>query len=324
MVSYHLLNLNMKFFAFILLLCTAHIVSAQTTSQSKTDTMGLKLVHVVKKGETFYGIAKEYDMSVMDLKSMNPGLDVLQPGLKLNVIKNKIIATGGGENSNPNTLNTVDHVVAKDETLYSLSKKYNTTVAIIRELNGLGDEGLKLGQTIKLPSINPVSIQTKPIEHSTKVIDPSKPSIPKSTDGKVTTEPEVNEKTQDKSPEKTQEKSPEKPETNPSKEGGIIESSSKGSKVKYVEKESKGTLKIVEATSIPAEDAQRAWVWFEDGKKNDVVAIINPQNNQIVYAMVQGEGKSKKSVTVTPFVAQKLGIFDEKTVVRVRYAVPNK
>jgi murein DD-endopeptidase MepM/ murein hydrolase activator NlpD len=214
--------------------------------------------------------------------------------------------------------------VAKDETLYSLSKKYNTTVAIIRELNGLGDEGLKLGQTIKLPSINPVSIQTKPIEHSTKVIDPSKPSIPKSTDGKVTTEPEVNEKPQDKSPEKTQEKSPEKPETNPSKEGGIIESSSKGSKVKYVEKESKGTLKIVEATSIPAEDAQRAWVWFEDGKKNDVVAIINPQNNQIVYAMVQGEGKSKKSVTVTPFVAQKLGIFDEKTVVRVRYAVPNK
>jgi hypothetical protein len=134
----------------------------------------------------------------------------------------------------------------------------------------------------------------------------------------------VNEKPQDKSPEKTQEKSPEKSENNPSKEGGIIESSSKGSKVKYVEKESKGTLKIVEATSIPAEDAQRAWVWFEDGKKNDVVAIINPQNNQIVYAMVQGEGKSKKSVTVTPFVAQKLGIFDEKTVVRVRYAVPNK
>ncbi len=190
-------------------------------------------------------------------------------------------------------------------------------------MNGLGDDGLKLGQTIKLPSINPVSIQTSPVEPSTKVIDPAKPvnvTSPTTEPVKPITESTGNNPKQ----EKAIEKDVEKATPAPSKEGGIIESGNKIGKGKYIEKESKGTLKLVDATSIPAEDAQRAWVWFEDGKKNDVVAIINPQNNQVVYAMVQGDGKSKKSVTVTPFVAQKLGIFDEKTVVRVRYAVPNK
>ena len=48
---------------------------------------------------------------------------------------------------NPKT-GTVYHVVEKGETLFKLSKKYNTTVEKIKAANGLGDHGISLGQEL--------------------------------------------------------------------------------------------------------------------------------------------------------------------------------
>lgn len=42
------------------------------------------------------------------------------------------------------------HQVEKGDTLYNLSKKYNTSVDQIKSLNNLGDEGIKIGQTIRV------------------------------------------------------------------------------------------------------------------------------------------------------------------------------
>lgn len=42
------------------------------------------------------------------------------------------------------------HVVEKGDTLYSLSKKYNTTVAKLKELNKLESDKLDLGQVIRI------------------------------------------------------------------------------------------------------------------------------------------------------------------------------
>ncbi|MFD0989049.1 LysM peptidoglycan-binding domain-containing protein [Mariniflexile jejuense] len=42
------------------------------------------------------------------------------------------------------------HIVEKGETLYSISKKYNMTVVELQQLNGLTDNALNIGQTLRV------------------------------------------------------------------------------------------------------------------------------------------------------------------------------
>lgn len=120
--------------------------------------------HIVNKGETALAISKRYGISLATLMEDNPGLDPahLSIGQKINVrIKSQGEASSSdidqelGEYSQ--TLNAISprfthHVVAKGETLYTLSKltgipadtifKYNATVL---------QDGLKYGSILKLP-----------------------------------------------------------------------------------------------------------------------------------------------------------------------------
>lgn len=120
--------------------------------------------HIVNKGETAYSISKRYGISLATLMEDNPGFDPahLSIGQKINVrIKSQGEASSSdidqelGEYSQ--TLNAISprfthHVVAKGETLYTLSKltgipadtifKYNATVL---------QDGLKYGSILKLP-----------------------------------------------------------------------------------------------------------------------------------------------------------------------------
>lgn len=48
--------------------------------------------------------------------------------------------------------NDLEHTVVKGDTLYSLSKRYNTTVEELKRLNNLKDNNLALGQILKIKS----------------------------------------------------------------------------------------------------------------------------------------------------------------------------
>ena len=120
--------------------------------------------HIVNKGETAYSISKRYGISLATLMEDNPGFDPahLSIGQKINV---RIKSQGESSSSDidqelgqySQTLNAISprfthHVVAKGETLYTLSKltgipadtifKYNATVL---------QDGLKYGSILKLP-----------------------------------------------------------------------------------------------------------------------------------------------------------------------------
>ncbi|APY08900.1 N-acetylmuramidase [Winogradskyella sp. J14-2] len=47
---------------------------------------------------------------------------------------------------------TTIHIVAKGDTLYSLSKRYNTTVDAIKSMNSLSSNTLAIGQELKIPN----------------------------------------------------------------------------------------------------------------------------------------------------------------------------
>ena len=132
-----------------------------------TDDASFYNKHVVKEGETLYGISKQYNCSVEDLQNLNKGLNAgIKPGQEIIVPgKTEVIPENNGEGvtTDPevtetnNTYNVsyqdsiVNHVVLDHETLYSISKRYMVSMDTIRTLNGIRNNKIKPGQTIKIP-----------------------------------------------------------------------------------------------------------------------------------------------------------------------------
>ncbi|NIJ46061.1 LysM repeat protein [Wenyingzhuangia heitensis] len=102
--------------------------------------------HTVAAKETLYGISKTYGVSIPDLKKANSV--VLSEGLKLGTVL--IIPTLSKEEieSDPSK-----HIIAKGETLYSVSKKYGISVSELLAVNDtVTIDSLVIGSAIQLPS----------------------------------------------------------------------------------------------------------------------------------------------------------------------------
>ncbi len=98
--------------------------------------------YVVKKGDSLYSIARKYNTSVDNLKSIN---NITTDSLAIG----QIIKL-------PSTSSTASdtYIVKKGDSLYSIAKTYNTSVDKLKEINNLTSNALAIGQVLKLPSSN--------------------------------------------------------------------------------------------------------------------------------------------------------------------------
>ena len=97
-------------------------------------------VYVVKKGDTLYGIANKYNISLSELKRIN--------NLTGNIISiGQILTIPSAESVIENNSKNV-HIVKKGDTLYSIARLYNTTVNRIKELNNLVSNIISIGQEL--------------------------------------------------------------------------------------------------------------------------------------------------------------------------------
>ena len=98
--------------------------------------------YIVKRGDTLYGISNQFGVSVSDL-------------LELNNLKNNVIQIGQvlriPSNIGTNPSSTFQYTVKKGDSLYSISKVYNTTVDEIVKLNNLKNNNLSIGQILRIP-----------------------------------------------------------------------------------------------------------------------------------------------------------------------------
>ncbi|MES2395756.1 MAG: LysM peptidoglycan-binding domain-containing protein, partial [Bacteroidota bacterium] len=139
-----------------ILLCTLYLILNAFTAYSQekpaggilksknvTTINGVKYyLHTVEKGQTLFAIAKGYELSLNDIVIENPeAIDGIKPGqvLKVPIKKAKKIESAPVTNGG----NYVLHQVEAGQTLYSISKQYNTTVEKIKILNPELNEGLK-------------------------------------------------------------------------------------------------------------------------------------------------------------------------------------
>lgn len=98
--------------------------------------------YVVKKGDTLYSIARKYNTSVDNLKSIN---NITTDSLAIGqIIKLPSTSSTAGDT----------YIVKKGDSLYSIARTYNTSVDKLKEINNLTSNALAIGQVLKLPSSN--------------------------------------------------------------------------------------------------------------------------------------------------------------------------
>lgn len=99
-------------------------------------------VYVVKKGDTLWSIANNFNVSVNDLKNVNnKSNNSLSIGEQL-IIPGK----STGEN-----VSTIIYTVKSGDNLYSIARRYNVTVNEIKSLNNLSSNLLSIGQKLSIP-----------------------------------------------------------------------------------------------------------------------------------------------------------------------------
>lgn len=106
--------------------------------------------HIVKQGETLYGIARQYDVEVMELAAANKIkiVDGIQPGQQLVLPDNQLIAKNSIEKDADT--NIVIHEVKASETLYSVARKYGVTIKQLMEWNGKEEFTVSVGEQLKV------------------------------------------------------------------------------------------------------------------------------------------------------------------------------
>ncbi len=174
-----------------------------------------KFIYEVKEGETLFTISRKFNVPVKDIQRINNlnDFDIYKGQIlvltsdadksedennepeemnesakqnqELKPAKNEIVEAERDRQqeslpANKRNSQNIDlHVVKQGETLFSLSKKYHVDVAVLKELNHLKDNDIKVGKVIKIPkNTNGSMTATSPkkIEKSVDKIT-KKPSV---------------------------------------------------------------------------------------------------------------------------------------------------
>lgn len=106
------------------------------------------VTHLVKSGETLFGIARTYGISIADLVEANPSTKSgLKSGQQLTIPSNTTKIDGDNQQSH--------YVVKPGDTLYRVALNHNVTLEELLQNNpGVTPDNFKAGETIVIPSPN--------------------------------------------------------------------------------------------------------------------------------------------------------------------------
>ena len=97
------------------------------------------LEYVVRAGDSLWLIAQRFQTTVDAIKQLN--------GLTSNLLNVGQVLKIPSSQSGP----YIEYTVRSGDTLWLLSRRYNTTVDAIKQLNGLSSDMLSIGQVLKIP-----------------------------------------------------------------------------------------------------------------------------------------------------------------------------
>ena len=128
-------------FLFIFLYLSAEQIKAKNN-----------MVHIIKKGDTLYGLASKYNVSVEKIKHINSlKNDMLKLGQHLFVPDYR----GMVSEQEPETFNQITYIVKAGDTLYKVASSFGVSVADLKQLNHLSSNSLYVGQQLVIGKISP-------------------------------------------------------------------------------------------------------------------------------------------------------------------------
>src|SRR3954471_19088633 len=164
----------MKNVLFLFLFCTIFCISNVNAQEAKYT------IHTIVKGETLSQLAKKYHTSVGDIMRFNSmnSKSQLKIGEKIKIPASSNVATEKTAKT-PVTTKPVSkpdsavatHYVMKNETLFSISKKFRVSVEQLKEWNNLTDEHIHFGQQLAVSPDGAVSLAEKKNKKATEITD---------------------------------------------------------------------------------------------------------------------------------------------------------
>jgi LysM repeat protein len=315
--------------SFILLLFTAHFVSAQKKELVvKSSDKGLYLEHKVIPKESFYSIGRLYNTHPKSIASFNK-LD-MNKGLLIDQ-KIRIPLTDTNFTQQGNSGTPVYYKVGDNEGLMTVSNKNNNVkLANLRLWNNLSGDEVKedtkliIGflQSKEMPS---VTINNKPKEEETVTKVEEKPIEKAGEKPVVQVEEKPVVKVDEKPVAMTEEKPVVKIEVKQvvSEQGYFKPHFEQQVKTNPVSKNETVTSGIFKTTS-GWQDA-KYYLLIDKISPGIIVKVINPTNNKAVFAKVLGEMSGIRqneglNIRISNAAASALGITEQdKFIVKVNY-----
>lgn len=105
-------------------------------------------IYIIGRGDTLFSIAKKFNITVDALKEANNlSSNALIVGNEL-IIPKPVSIEGEDEEMDM----YLNYKVVSGDSLYSIAKKYETTIDILKDINNLENNNLSIGQIIKIPT----------------------------------------------------------------------------------------------------------------------------------------------------------------------------
>lgn len=105
-------------------------------------------VHTVAPKETMFSLSRMYNVSISDIKEWNSlEDDLLDIGQQL-IIKQPVVMDQPDKKAVEETEGGKTYVVKPEETLYSISRKFNVTIGELKEWNKMEDNAISIGEAL--------------------------------------------------------------------------------------------------------------------------------------------------------------------------------
>ena len=133
-------------------------IPIRKSSENSNDDIweGIIVEHIVKPGETLYGIAKQYNVTIGEILNANAGLsEQIKEGMEIqipNQIDKKELAEQKKQEEHKAKFD--EHTVVAGETLYRIAANYGVSIDTLKNYNSGLTEILTVGQIILIPKIS--------------------------------------------------------------------------------------------------------------------------------------------------------------------------
>ena len=117
------------------ILSIGQVLKLPSNESAESPSVDEGISYTVKKGDSLYSIAKKYNVTIDEIK-------------ELNNLTSNLLSIGQVLLIPSSTPLETTYIVQKGDSLYSIAKKYNTSVDKLKELNSLTSNMLSIGQIL--------------------------------------------------------------------------------------------------------------------------------------------------------------------------------